>query len=170
MVGMLSAIPKTPLHARLRDEGRLDLDEEQPFGTNVIPLGMTREALRDGYIGLMQDLYDTDFYFDRLENLYLTRGFDFARARNAYLRRHPWRRWRAQSFDAVRALGLFLLLMRNVPDPELRRIYRRRMSTMLRRRPDPSVLFICVVKCAMHYHHYTMSRQMAETRTLVNTF
>lgn len=170
MVGMLSAIPKTPLHARLKNEGRLDLDEEQAFGTNVIPLGMTREALRDGYIGLMQALYDTDSYFDRLENLYLARGFNFARARNAYLNRHPWQRWRARSFDAVRAAGLFLLLMKNVPDAELRRIYRHRMATMLRHRPDPSVLFICVVKCAMHYHHYTMSHQMAESRTLVNTF
>ena len=70
----------------------------------------------------------------------------------------------------LRALGLFLLLMKNVPDPELRQIYRRRMATMLRRRPDPGVLFVCVVKCAMHYHHYTMSREMFERRTLVNTF
>ena len=29
MIGMLSAIPKTPLHARLRAEGRLD-DAEDP--------------------------------------------------------------------------------------------------------------------------------------------
>ncbi|MGO8962777.1 DUF4070 domain-containing protein [Mycobacterium sp.] len=72
MVGMLSAIPKTPLHARLKDEGRLDLDDEQPFGTNVIPLGMTRDELRDGYIGLMRDLYDPEFYFERLENLFHT--------------------------------------------------------------------------------------------------
>jgi hypothetical protein len=27
-----------------------------------------------------------------------------------------------------------------------------------------------VVKCATHYHHYTMSREMSERRTLVNTF
>jgi hypothetical protein len=27
-----------------------------------------------------------------------------------------------------------------------------------------------VIKCAMHYHHYTMSRQMAEQHQLVNTF
>lgn len=77
MVGMLSAIPKTPLHARLATEGRLDLDDEQPFGTNVIPLGMTRDELRDGYLDMMRDLYDPDFYFDRLENLYLTRRFEF---------------------------------------------------------------------------------------------
>ena len=60
--------------------------------------------------------------------------------------------------------------MMKVPDPELRRIYRRRMATMLRRRPDPNVLFICVLKCAMRYHHYTMSRQMADRRRLVNMF
>ena len=169
MVGMLSAIPKTPLHARLRSEGRLDLDDEQPFGTNVIPLGMTREELRDGYVGLMQDLYDADFYFDRLENLYLTRHFDFARVRNAYWRKHPLRKWKSQSLDAARAIGLFLLLMKNIPDPDLRRLYRRRMARILRRRPDPNFAFICVVKTAMHYHHHMMSRQMVERRTPVNT-
>jgi hypothetical protein len=154
----------------LKNEGRLDLDDEQPFGTNVIPLGMTREELRDGYVDLMQELYDPDFYFERLEGLFLTRQFDWARTRNAYWRKHPWRKWKSQSVDAVLAAGLFLRLMKNVPDPELRRIYRRRMTTMVRRRRDPSLLFICVIKCAMHYHHYTMSRQMAEQHQLVNTF
>ena len=170
MVGMLSAIPKTPLHARLKKEGRLDLQDEQPFGTNVIPLGMTRDELRDGYIDLMRDLYDPDFYFERLENLYVTRRFDFGLARKDYWRRHPWRKLRSQTADAARALGLFLLLMKNIPDAELRRIYRRWMATILRSRPDPQVLFVCVVKCAVHYHHYRMSRDMAEHRALINTF
>ncbi|WP_167104715.1 B12-binding domain-containing radical SAM protein [Mycobacterium sp. DL592] len=170
MVGMLSAIPKTPLYARLQREGRLDLDDEQAFGTNVIPLGMSREELRDGYVDMMRELYDPEFFFDRLENLYLSRGFEFGRARSEYWRRHPWRKRRSQSLDAARAFGLFLLLMKNVPDRDLRRIYRRRMATILRRRPDPGVLFVCVVKCAVHYHHYTMSREMFERRTLVNTF
>ena len=170
MVGMLSAIPKTPLHARLTKEGRLDLEDEQPFGTNVIPLGMSREELRDGYIGLMKDLYHADFYFERMENLFVEREFDWGRARHAYWRQHRWRKWKSQSIDGVLAAGLFLRLMKNIPDPDLRRVYRRRMTKMLRRRPDPSLLFICVVKCAMHYHHHTMSRQMEGQRELVNTF
>jgi radical SAM superfamily enzyme YgiQ (UPF0313 family) len=170
MVGMLAAIPKTPLYTRLKNEGRLDLEDEQEFGTNVIPLGMTRDELREGYIGLMRDLYDPEFYFERLENLYLTRQFHFARTRNAYWRQHRCKKWKSQSRDALQAIGLFVRLMRNVPDPELRQIYRRRMTTMLRRRPVPNVLFICVLKCAVHYHHYTMSRQMVEQRRLVNTF
>src|SRR4029077_8605521 len=48
MIGMLSAIPKTPLYARLAREGRLDPSYEPEFGTNVIPAQMTREELRDG--------------------------------------------------------------------------------------------------------------------------
>ncbi len=131
---------------------------------------MTRDELRDGYNGLVRDLHDPDFYFERLENLFLTRQFDWARTRNAYWRKHLWRKLKSQSVDAVLAAGLFLRLMKNIPDPELRRIYRRRMSTMALRRPDPSLLFICVIKCAMHYHHYTMARQMAEQSSLVNTF
>src|ERR1700734_731255 len=103
MVGMLSAIPKTPLHARLKTEGRLDLDDEQPYGTNVIPLGMTRAELRDGYVDLMQELYDPDFYFERLENLFLTRQFDWARSPNAYWPKHPWRKVKSQSVAAVAA-------------------------------------------------------------------
>jgi radical SAM superfamily enzyme YgiQ (UPF0313 family) len=170
MVGMLSAIPKTPLHARLQAEGRLDLDDEQPFGTNVIPLGMSRDELRDGYIGLMQDLYDPKFYFERLENLFVTRKFKWGRTRDEYWRTHRWQKFKSQSVDAVLAAGLFLRLMKNIPDPELRRIYRREMTTLVRRRPDPGLLFICVIKCAMHYHHYTMSRQMSEQHKLVNTF
>ena len=37
MVGMLTAIPKTPLYDRLAREGRLDRDDAPAFGTNVIP-------------------------------------------------------------------------------------------------------------------------------------
>ena len=42
MSGMLSAIPKTPLHDRLAAEGRLDRSDVSEFGTNVVPLQMSR--------------------------------------------------------------------------------------------------------------------------------
>jgi transcriptional regulator with XRE-family HTH domain len=50
MVNMLVAVPKTPLHARLLREGRLDLEDVSPYGTNVIPLRMTREELADAEV------------------------------------------------------------------------------------------------------------------------
>ena len=39
------------------------------------------------------------------------------RRSSAYWRRHPWKKWRLQSVDAVRAIRLFLRLMKNVPAP-----------------------------------------------------
>jgi hypothetical protein len=35
----------------------------------------------------------------------------------------------------------------------------------LRRRADPSILFIFLLKCAAHYHHYLMAEQMAQGKT-----
>ena len=63
MIGMLFAIPKTPLHARLVRESRIDFDDVPAHGTNVIPLGMSREELRDGYIKLMTSVYAPEAYF-----------------------------------------------------------------------------------------------------------
>src|SRR5215471_19250409 len=65
MIGMLSAIPKTPLHARLAASGRLDPTDNPAEGTNVIPLQMTRKALSEGYVRLMVDLYEPDAFFNR---------------------------------------------------------------------------------------------------------
>ena len=61
MVNMLVAIPRTPLYTRLANEGRLtpleDAENCGGFGTNVVPLRISREALYDGYIELMRELY-----------------------------------------------------------------------------------------------------------------
>ena len=65
MVGMLHAIPKTPLYDRLAAEGRLDPADESAFGTNVVPLRMSRDQLRDGYVKVMNELYATEAYFGR---------------------------------------------------------------------------------------------------------
>ena len=71
----------------------------------------------------------------------------------------------------ARSVGIYLELMRSVPDARLRRAYRRYLLRLLRKRRDPEVLFVFLVKCAMHYHHYTMARQMAaEPLAIVNSF
>ena len=44
LVGLLHAIPTTPLYDRLRQAGRLnDDDASDRYGTNVVPLRMSRE-------------------------------------------------------------------------------------------------------------------------------
>ncbi len=50
MIGMVYAIPNTPLHARLKSENRLDPSDDPAFGTNVIPARLDRAKLRNGYL------------------------------------------------------------------------------------------------------------------------
>src|SRR4051794_6268697 len=71
MSGMLSAIPKTPLHERLAAEGRLDPADRSEFGTNVIPLQMGREELLEGYLRVLKELYEPEAYFERTDALFL---------------------------------------------------------------------------------------------------
>jgi radical SAM superfamily enzyme YgiQ (UPF0313 family) len=171
MVGMLAAIPKTPLYDRLQEEGRLDTDDVSEYGTNVIPLRMSRQALRDGYVGVLQDLYEPEAYFDRLDDLYLRGRAPHLVGQKIYWRRHPLHRLKTIVSDIALAAGVFARLMTRVSEPALRRVYRRRIAGFLRRRPDPHLLFVYAIKCAMHYHHHTMATRMADNRSeFVNSF
>jgi radical SAM superfamily enzyme YgiQ (UPF0313 family) len=60
MVGMLGAIPSTPLYKRL---------EEDP-NCNFIPMQMTRDELRDGYWELVRRLYTPEAFLDRYFKVY----------------------------------------------------------------------------------------------------
>jgi radical SAM superfamily enzyme YgiQ (UPF0313 family) len=171
MIGMLHAIPKTPLHARLAAEGRLDPEDRPEFGTNVVPLRLSREALRMGYVQVLNDVYEPEAYFGRLEDLYLRQRIPYGPARRTYWRRHPWQHLRTQGANLLRAAGLYVRLMRGVPEAALRREYQRRIGRLLRVRRDPAVLLLYLVKCAMHYHHHTMAQRMADGRgPVVNSF
>jgi radical SAM superfamily enzyme YgiQ (UPF0313 family) len=171
MIGMLHAIPKTPLHARLQAEGRLDAADQPAFGTNVIPLRIGREELRDGYMAVWKDLYEPEAYFGRVEELYLRRRIAVGRGQARYWRHHPWQGFKARAADLVRAAVLQVRLLWRVPDSALRGEYVRRIARLLRVRRDPAVLVHYLVKCAMHYHHHRMARQMTGAcGTIVNSF
>lgn len=163
MVGMLNAFPKTPLYDRLAAEGRLDPTDESAWGTNVVPQRLDRGRLREGYVKLMNDLYAPVAYFERLDALYLGKKFCFARDRARYWRRHPVRGMRDQAMSLMRFLGMAFRLLNHVADPHLRKQYRSQLWRLVRARRDPTVLFAYVVKCAIHFHHYTMARQMASS-------
>jgi len=76
MTGMLNAVPKTPLHARLKAAGRLIADSvgDQFVFTNIVPSGMSRLDLYEGYRGLLNRLYDYRHYRKRAMALILNRG------------------------------------------------------------------------------------------------
>ncbi|MFN0152505.1 MAG: DUF4070 domain-containing protein [bacterium] len=70
--GILTALEKTPLHARLAREGRLlDVDFQNTMGhgaadLNYVPHGMTQDELLAGYNWLVRSLYKYENYAARL--------------------------------------------------------------------------------------------------------
>ncbi len=113
MSGMLSAIPKTPLHDRLAADGRLDPADTCEYGTNVIPLLMSREELRDGYVRVMNELYDPEAYFERTESLFLEPSFDVGIKKRRYWLSWP-RSFPLEVLMTFQGIGLFARLMTRV--------------------------------------------------------
>jgi radical SAM superfamily enzyme YgiQ (UPF0313 family) len=171
MIGMLHAIPKTPLHARLAAEDRLDPADEPEHGTNVIPKLLDRKQLRDGYMKVMSDLYEPDAYFGRLEDVYIHKNLTFSRGRTRYWRRRPWQSLKANGSMLLMTAVLFTRMMRRIPDTDLRREYRNRIWRLLKARRAPDVLLMYVIKCAMHYHHHRMAKEMTNGHSRIyNSF
>ena len=170
MMGLLYAIPKTPLYDRLNKEERLDHNDPPAYGTNVIPTRMTRAELRDGYLRVMTELYDTDAFFERVDSLYLDARFEFGQPRVEYLKQHRWAAWKSRLLDRLRFAFIRRRLIRHVPDKHLCEEYRRRLDNVRQHRDDPAVWFVYAIKCASHYHHHTMANKMAASEMdLVST-
>ena len=76
MTGMLNAVPKTPLHARLKAAGRLIAESvgDQFVFTNIVPSAMSRLELYEGYQTLLRRLYDYRHYRQRAMDLILNGG------------------------------------------------------------------------------------------------
>jgi len=163
MVGMLGALPKTPLYERLREEGRLDEDDSFQLGTNFVPAKMTREEISKGYVDLMTDLYEPEAFFKRLDSLLYEGDFHLAAHHIEFWNSHRWLWFRRMMIGTTRFLGVSLMLMLKVKNRMLRRIYRRRLLRLMWNRPrEPEHWFIYSLKCAQHYHFYLMAEQMKE--------
>ena len=176
MSGMLSAIPKTPLHHRLAEEGRLDHSDVSEYGTNVIPQQMSREELLDGYIRVLNELYEPQGYFDRTDALFLTPSFDIG-----WIRSPAWKkmkhRWIFQEIShGAQAFGLFVRLMALIPRElaGLRKMYRQRLWNFMKthRTPRPGLVLFYVFHMAMHYHAFSLAKRNStrESKQLVNSF
>jgi hypothetical protein len=165
MVGLLSAIPKTPLYERLRRAGRLDERDPPAFGTNVIPVGMSREHLAQEFLALMSEIYEPDAYFERLDDLYIRRRFyDHAEA----VRVPNIPRWLRVKYLLI-SLGFTTLLLarllRHVEGWPMRAYYLKRLLRYLRSRPYPMRILDYVMESACHHHFYRFSQDMAQRRT-----
>jgi len=161
MMGMLYAFPKTPLYTRLAKEGRLDRSDPPEFGTNIIPLRLGREALQRGYLRVMRMLNEPGAYFSRLDELYVRGGLHRENlGRMKYWRRHPLRKLKDQMLSAIASVIVFRRLMKYVDSKDLKREYRGRIWNAIRATRDPTVTLTYIIKCAVHYHHYSLIKDM----------
>ncbi len=170
MSGMLSAIPKTPLHSRLAAEGRLDRADTNEYGTNVVPLLFSRGELLEGYIRVLKELYDCSAFFDRTDSLWLKPSFEIG-----INKKHDWlsspRRYAQETFFLARAIGLFIRLMTRVPDRALKQEYRQRLWRFLKVHRRPGLILNYVFHMTMQYHAQYLANRMANREMqLVNSF
>jgi radical SAM superfamily enzyme YgiQ (UPF0313 family) len=76
MTGMLNALPKTPLHKRLKEAGRLVAESvgDQFVLTNIVPKSMSSAEMYIGYKRLLERLYSHRNYRKRVMKLILNKG------------------------------------------------------------------------------------------------
>jgi radical SAM superfamily enzyme YgiQ (UPF0313 family) len=174
MIGMLHAIPKTPLHKRLADEGRLDFADEPEYGTNVIPLQMSRDELRDGYLEVLREVHDVNAFFDRLDELFIHERMYIGNRQPQYYdywRKHPFQWIKGQVYDQAAAYYAYRRLKKQVTDPAILAVYEQRIDNMFRHRKEGGVRFYYVVKAMIHWHvHRMVTSFVTGERKLVNSF
>ncbi|MGV1014103.1 MAG: radical SAM protein [Methyloceanibacter sp.] len=163
LIGMLHAIPTTPLYDRLKQAGRLNEDEDSDkFGTNVVPLGMSRETLRDGFVDVMQKCYEADAYFQRLDALFIDDNFKFTMHQLPYWEGHRWAWVKRCVLNYVRFGVVASRLLSQAKDEGLHLRYRQQILRVLRTRwREPHILFVYTLKVATHYHYNALARSLA---------
>jgi radical SAM superfamily enzyme YgiQ (UPF0313 family) len=161
LIGMLYAIRTTPLYDRLHAAGRLNDDEaREKYGTNVIPLGMSREQLRDGFIRVMQASYSADHYFRSLDTQFIDENFKFTVHGLPYWKSHRWAWVKRCFFNYIKFAFVASRLLR-LKDGTLGVRYRRQILRILRARwREPHILFIYALKVAFHYHFTSIARAL----------
>jgi radical SAM superfamily enzyme YgiQ (UPF0313 family) len=173
MAGMLSAIPKTPLYDRLLAEGRLDnaAADDPNIATNVIPLKMSVETMRDGWLDLMIRLYEAENYFSRFNDLFIDGKIPLANAKMDWLRKHQFGNYlKIQTLTILAALGMLAKIWTDPRTRLDRPVYAKYLKKLIAARRPPRLLFQFAFKCVMHTHFATMTRAMARGETrLVNT-
>jgi radical SAM superfamily enzyme YgiQ (UPF0313 family) len=157
MVGMLGAIPKTPLYERLEKEGRLV--EEDP-NCNFHPKQMTREQLRENYWELVGRLYTPEAFFDRYFTTY-KKYPEFERRREEICEK-------AGEGKLVPTLGYGLILLWKLSrallrDGSLRNVGRTYWRYFWRdnRKHRPGVIGFAqfMNRCVTHWHFYLFTRE-----------
>jgi len=157
MVGMLQAIPKTPLYDRLKSAGRLV--EEDP-SCNFVPQQMSRDELRAGYWDLVTRLYTPEAYLDRYFKVfespeYLERRAEICRKAG------EGQRLPTLLYGLSLLWALFWALARDRSLLSVGLVYARYFFTQsLRYRRDIVGFAQFLNRCVTHWHFYKFTREL----------
>lgn len=157
MVGMLQAIPKTPLYNRLQQEGRLV--EEDP-NCNFVPKQMSRTELRQGYWDLVKRLYTPEAYFDRYFKVYQFPDYLQRRA-DICKKAGEGKRLPTLCYGLALMWSLFWALLRDGSLKSVGFVYLKYFFTRnLRHRPDIIGFAQFMNRCVTHWHFFKFTREM----------
>jgi radical SAM superfamily enzyme YgiQ (UPF0313 family) len=161
MVGMLQAIPTTPLYDRMKKEGRL---VESDDNLNIIPAQMTREQLRAGYYDLVRRLYTPEAFLERHFHAY---GLPEYQRRRAEISRKASE---GKTFPTL-AYGLLLLkslvwtLLKNRSLCTIGAVYLRYfLRSHLRHRRGVIGFAQFMNRCVTHWHFFRFTREATAGR------
>jgi radical SAM superfamily enzyme YgiQ (UPF0313 family) len=164
MVGMLQAIPTTPLHARLQKEGRLVPDDPN---CNFVPKQMTREELKRGYWGLVKRLYSPESFLDRYFKVY--RNSEYLKRRAAICdRAGEGKTLPTLGYGLALLWALFWALFWDGSLYSVGKVYLRYFLTRsVRYRGDAVGLAQFLNRCVTHWHFYKLTREVTRGRLRV---
>lgn len=155
MVGMLGAIPTTPLYKRLEEEGRL---VEGDPNCNFHPKQMTREELISNYWDLVERLYRPEAFLERYLHSYQYPEYHKRRAEMCD---------KAKEGKFLPTAGYAMILFKNllwtlVKDGSLRKLaptYLRYYRKARKYRKDTIGLAQFLNRCVTHFHFYRFTRE-----------
>ncbi|WP_270732151.1 radical SAM protein [Shimia sp. Alg240-R146] len=160
-VGLLVALPKTPLYDRLGAEGRLTDDND---ACNFVPKQMSREELVDGCADALRELYSAEAFLGRVvRNVTSSEGFREKRAAMAA---------RADTggsvIGALVSSGIigFRLARAMAREGMLWRGIQMYMREYRKQRAVKAMSFpVFLYLCALHWHHYRQTHLYARDNT-----
>ncbi len=160
MVGMLSAIPKTPLYARLEKAGRLNLDNPN---CNIVPAQMTAAELQAGYWELVKRLYTPANFLERYFKSYELP--EYLRKRAEISRRaSEGKLFPTLAYGLILLWNLFFELRREGALKDVGGVYLRFFPRNLRHRGDVIGFAQFMNRCVTHWHFYKFIREATAGR------
>ncbi|MBL4709416.1 MAG: B12-binding domain-containing radical SAM protein [Flavobacteriales bacterium] len=160
MVGMLAAIPKTPLFERLEKEGRLVLDDPN---LNFNPKQMSRDELKKNYWELVRKLYTPEAFLERYLMTYQYPDFHQRRAEISD-KAHEGRFMPTLGFSIILFWNLFWTLVRDGSLRSVGRVYFRFYWQHRKYRKGVVGAAMFINRCVTHWHFYKFTREVQAGR------